>query len=89
MDTSGCIRGFHGPVGESALEVNTGRKNPLPHSGLESVSVLGLALQSDNPPTELSRPLGGSNCSTSITRIPNSLTALERVEYAYSLPVRV
>ena len=38
-------------VRESALEVGAGRKNPLPHQGLEAVSVLCLAFQSDALPT--------------------------------------
>ena len=37
-------------------EVNSGRKNPLPHYGLEPMSVLLLAFQSGSLPTELSLP---------------------------------
>ena len=44
-------------VGESALIVDAGRKNLLPHMGLEPMSALCLAFQSDAVPTELSRPL--------------------------------
>ena len=32
---------------ETALEVDSGKKNPLPHRGLEPASVLRLAFQSD------------------------------------------
>ena len=43
---------------ESALEVDSGRKNPLQYRlGLEPASVLRLVFQSDALPTELSRPL--------------------------------
>ena len=40
-------------VTESALDVDSGQKNTLPHRGLEPVSVLRLAFQSDALPTEL------------------------------------
>ena len=44
-------------VRESALEVDCGKTNPLPHHGLEPASVLRRAFQSDALPTELSPPL--------------------------------
>ena len=46
----GCVD----TVIESALGADSGRKNPLPHMGLEHVSAFRLAFQSDAPPTELS-----------------------------------
>ena len=44
-------------VRKSSLVVDSGEKNPLLHQGLEPVSVVGLAFQSDAVPTELSLPL--------------------------------
>ena len=41
-------------ITEPALEVDSGRKNPLPNRGLEPASVLRLVFQSDALPTELS-----------------------------------
>ena len=52
----------HGGLYGHRKEVFTGtwlweKKNPLLHQGLEPVSVVGLAFQSDAVPTELSLPL--------------------------------
>ena len=57
VDACDCTRGggCTDTVQESALEVDSGRKeNPMPHRGLEPVSVLRLAFHSDAVPTELS-----------------------------------
>ena len=44
-------------VREAVLETDSGReKNPLPHLGLEPVSVLRLAFQSDTVPAEIFPP---------------------------------
>ena len=52
VDACDCTRGLLNTVRESALAVVSGIKNPLPHWGLEPVSVLHLDFQSEALPTE-------------------------------------
>ena len=49
-------RGCANSVGESALEVDSGKKNPLPHQGIEPASELYLAFWSNALQSELSYP---------------------------------
>ena len=49
-------RGCTDAVRESALKVDSGTKDPVPHQALKPTPVLRLAFQFDTLPTELSAP---------------------------------
>ena len=51
-----CLRFFHVHRKRVCTASLLWEKNPLPHRGLEPASVLHLAFQSDNLPTEISPP---------------------------------
>ena len=80
IDVSDCTRSCTNIVRESALKADSGRKKSLVERGTRPVSVLRLAFQSDDLPTELSRPGDWGDWTVGFRKRRDILQCVELIE---------